>query len=352
MFSARFTKLLFAQLKHQEFSAPPAWSQTSVDALRQGNVYYEQWKLGMKLTCGFEILIRDVQNSKASIVEKLKIFIEDTKKNHRSNFLSDTEISDWNEKFGDDDQSWMDIDYRDFERELSRNSHGKDSNQNDGEKEKSGFGDAKTHTDLKKIVERFKSFLNDDKAGLDGAEIDDMDIDDKEDSSDEYSTDNDEDDEISFDKNEFSRIMREVMSMSSEEGNQTSKKNSPSHLANKSMIVDEEKSLCENKYVEETKKETEVDLEEFDVPEIYKPPRKSMAMGDKKTDDSMQNNDDDDNDDDGDEELDGKFDIDFNLAKNLLGSFKAQAGLAGPGGNLLGMMGIHLPRDDGKMEEI
>lgn len=50
-------------------------------------------------------------------------------------------------------------------------------------------------------------------------------------------------------------------------------------------------------------------------------------------------------------ESDEEVDIDFNLAKNLLESFKSQAGTAGPGGNLLGMMGIRLPRDD-KDEEI
>ncbi|KAK5625536.1 hypothetical protein RRF57_001252 [Xylaria bambusicola] len=50
----------------------------------------------------------------------------------------------------------------------------------------------------------------------------------------------------------------------------------------------------------------------------------------------------------GDEEVD----IDYNLAKNLLESFKSQAGLAGPAGNLMGMMGMKLPRDeDEELEE-
>jgi hypothetical protein len=39
-------------------------------------------------------------------------------------------------------------------------------------------------------------------------------------------------------------------------------------------------------------------------------------------------------------------DIDYNLAKNLLESFKSQGGMSGPTGNLLGMMGIQLPRDE------
>ena len=41
-----------------------------------------------------------------------------------------------------------------------------------------------------------------------------------------------------------------------------------------------------------------------------------------------------------------ELNIDFNLAKNLLESFKSQAGMAGPSGNLIGMMGMRLPRDE------
>jgi hypothetical protein len=39
-------------------------------------------------------------------------------------------------------------------------------------------------------------------------------------------------------------------------------------------------------------------------------------------------------------------DVDLNLAKNLLESFRSQAGLPGPGGNLLSRLGIVLPRDE------
>jgi hypothetical protein len=40
------------------------------------------------------------------------------------------------------------------------------------------------------------------------------------------------------------------------------------------------------------------------------------------------------------------MDVDINLAKNLLESFRSQAGSAGPAGNLIGFMGMDLPRDD------
>jgi hypothetical protein len=43
---------------------------------------------------------------------------------------------------------------------------------------------------------------------------------------------------------------------------------------------------------------------------------------------------------------DEELDVDFNLAKNLLESFKSQTGLQGPAGNLMGIMGLQLPRDE------
>lgn len=47
------------------------------------------------------------------------------------------------------------------------------------------------------------------------------------------------------------------------------------------------------------------------------------------------------------EEMDQEMvDLDLNLAKNLLESFKSQGGLPGPGGNLLSRLGIVLPKDD------
>jgi hypothetical protein len=38
--------------------------------------------------------------------------------------------------------------------------------------------------------------------------------------------------------------------------------------------------------------------------------------------------------------------VNVNLARNLLESFQSQAGMPGPGGNILGMMGMKMPRDD------
>ena len=38
-------------------------------------------------------------------------------------------------------------------------------------------------------------------------------------------------------------------------------------------------------------------------------------------------------------------DIELNLVKNLLSSYKAQSGMAGPASNLYGVLGVSLPHD-------
>jgi hypothetical protein len=46
------------------------------------------------------------------------------------------------------------------------------------------------------------------------------------------------------------------------------------------------------------------------------------------------------------EDSDAEIDIDYNLATNLLESFKSQGGMSGPTGNMMSMMGLNLPRDE------
>ena len=39
-------------------------------------------------------------------------------------------------------------------------------------------------------------------------------------------------------------------------------------------------------------------------------------------------------------------DVDVNLLKNIMESYSSQAGAAGPASNILGSMGIHLPKNE------
>jgi hypothetical protein len=62
-----------------------------------------------------------------------------------------------------------------------------------------------------------------------------------------------------------------------------------------------------------------------------------------KADSAIEHDDDDEDDED---ESEGAVNIDYNLAKNMLEAFKGQTGMAGPAGNMMGMMGVQMPRDE------
>ncbi|KAK3065766.1 hypothetical protein LTS18_002420, partial [Coniosporium uncinatum] len=57
--TVRFTKVLYAQLKSQRFAAPTAWVAmlASVSSAEVAKV-----EMGMKVSCGFEMLVQDPQN--------------------------------------------------------------------------------------------------------------------------------------------------------------------------------------------------------------------------------------------------------------------------------------------------
>ncbi|KAF9339721.1 hypothetical protein BGZ91_004942 [Linnemannia elongata] len=84
------------------------------------------------------------------------------------------------------------------------------------------------------------------------------------------------------------------------------------------------------------------DDEDDEEEEGVRKPRVATISADGEVGDELDELDDDDV-----EEMDQEMvDLDLNLAKNLLESFKSQGGLPGPGGNLLSRLGIVLPRDD------
>ncbi|KAF8944685.1 hypothetical protein BGZ47_003910 [Haplosporangium gracile] len=85
------------------------------------------------------------------------------------------------------------------------------------------------------------------------------------------------------------------------------------------------------------------DAEDDDEEEGVRKPRVTTISADGEVDDELDELDDDDEVEEMDQEI---VDLDLNLAKNLLESFKSQGGLPGPGGNLLSRLGIILPRDD------
>jgi hypothetical protein len=347
--SVKFTKVSFAQVKSQQFAPPTAWSGSL--PMKVGAKELSAAETGMKVSCGFEMLAGDTQNAdKESVLEIRRLLMAIDNGNEK--LPTNEEIAKWENI--DDDEGWLDINFEDFDDELSRGGNAR------GSKSGKGFGDSAAQENLQKIVERFEAFLNDDKACADGADVvDDMDIDDDDEDEEEDSAD-DEDKDVSFDENEFARMMREMMGMpptdaerpdhseSTTKGKGASEKEEP-----KLNYEDEEEG--EEEALRQVMQRMELELNETGVLDLDPTPKKIAATkrakhssqreatGNTATrEDSKEYSDESDD--------DREVDIDFNLAKNLLESFKSQAGAAGPSGNLLGMLGIQLPRDEGDGE--
>ena len=357
--SIRFTRVLYAQLKsQQQFSTPEVWKdilaplakEVGSSALAQKT--FDQLEMGMKVTSGFEMLVTDPKNDSNRIVREVKILLEDLLADGDESLPTDQEIEKWKDATREDDEKWLDINFEDFEKELSGKGGEKKAPGIPGAfgpEPPSGFGDAKTQADLKKMVERFEAFLNDEDAGLEGAEMDDMDEDDDEDDLDDDSED--EDKEVSFDEKEFARMMREMMGMPSEEVDLPTKGASSASRKQlgknriEELDSEEENEEDEAEEIRKVMQRMEAELNEDGALNLDPTPRKLSALADKglpgvRKESSPRENWEEESDD-------GDVNIDFNLAKNLLESFKSQAGMSGPGGNLLGMMGLQIPRDEG-----
>jgi hypothetical protein len=309
--SVRFTKVGFAQVKSQEFVPPDSW-RTPMSSLEGKDM--ERATVGMKLTCGFEMLLSDPQHRGKKAVREIDILLEDLESGDEQ-LPSDSEIASWPQL--DDDEGWMNIDYNDFEKELS----GKGKPGDLGE----GFGDKAAQENLRKMVARFEEFLNDDDAGPDGAELDDSD------DSNEDSSDDGEDKDASFDEDEFAKMMREMMGLPADEDPQPSSRAFGPPRPGEDAHGD----------IREVMKRMEEELKEHGVLDLDPTPRKLNASRPSKgkevaSSSKQQQSGEDDSED---------VNIDYTLAKNMLEAFKSQGGASGPAGNLMGMMGVHMPPD-------
>jgi len=142
-------------------------------------------------------------------------------------------------------------------------------------------------------------------------------------------------------------MMREMMGMPSEEPDEDTAGNGSSKAGMhkiEEIDSDDEEGVDEAEEMRKVMARMEAELNEAGALNLDPTPRKLNALkssGKGKATDGQEH---EDWEDESDEDED--INIDFNLAKNLLESFKSQAGMAGPGGNLMGMMGMQLPRDE------
>ncbi|GKT48413.1 protein ecdysoneless [Colletotrichum spaethianum] len=262
--SVKFTRVLFAQLRSQRFEPPVPWATLIQQAKGTEQTRLE---MGMKLTCGFEIMLNNISKTDSREAQEASIVAEDLKEDGDSVLPGDDEIITWKDAHREDDESWMDINYEDFENELSGRKGGNRSGPKSGES----------------VVAPNKSA----QTGLD-------------ENTDEKESDDEE--------------LRKLASQLEAELKQHGALKLDQPRNNASVLKDKGKG----------RQKASVD-------------ERNMAA----TTDHVNTEYEDENDGD-----DGEVDIDYNLAKNLLESFKGQAGMPGPTGNILGMMGLQLPRDE------
>lgn len=349
--SIRFTRVLYAQLKSQHFSPPEIWKSTLTKAEKTATSEakkpseYAQIEMGMKVTSGFDILLTDALYRDNRSVREIQLLLRDLEEG--VTLPTDAEIEAWPNGKRADDEGWLNINFEDFEKELQGNSGKSKKSEPEGSfgpSLPSGFGDAKTQADLKKLVQRYEEFLGDQNAGYDGADLD-MDVDDEGEDEDE---DSDEEDKgVSFDEHEFKMMIREMMGLSAGEFDEISSpiRESRSNTKEEDAPNGGEEA-SEEEEIHKVMQEIEAELKEAGALNLDPSPSKFAAAipsqerkGGAVEKEYMKRQDLKD-------ESDEEINIDFNLAQNLLESFKAQAGMAGPGGNLMGMMGMHMPRDE------
>ncbi|KAI0798308.1 SGT1-domain-containing protein [Xylaria sp. FL0064] len=355
--SVKFTKVLFAQLKSQRFAAPPLWSTIIKSNQEPNSISEEEQKqsarleLGMKVTSGFEMLAANADRMDNRLAREFAILLEDAEEDGDNVLPSDEEIATWPST--DDDEAWLDINFEDFENELQ-------GRQRDKTEQATSFGDSRAQADLRKIVSRFEDFLNDETAGLEGAEFDDMDHDndfsddEEEGSFDDSGGSEDEDKAVSFDEDQFNRMMREMMGLPPEDMKDHSP---PAPLSNlhewkprrggQEAEEDEDEEMEDDNDNEEDIRrlaaQMEAELKGLGALKLDAKPEGVKLLDSNER--AAPNREVDE------ESCEEDIDIDYNLAKNLLESFKSQAGLAGPAGNLMGMMGVKLPRDEDEEQE-
>ncbi|KAL4796883.1 SGT1 protein-domain-containing protein [Aspergillus venezuelensis] len=322
--STRFTRTGYAQVKSQDFPAPKSWVGKLPST--EDRKLYDRADTGMKVTCGFEMLLADPQNQDKSLVREMKLILEDLDTGDET-LPTNREIQTWDMR--EDDEKWLDISFEDLDKELKGRR---------GEKSQSAgdFGDANAQENLQRIVAQFEKFLNDESAGFEGADfIDDFesDSDVSEDEEEELDSEG-EDKDASFDEEEFARMMKEMMGMPSMPG--PSGPSSSSRPSNRVEELNDEEDDTEQ--INQLSREMEAELRGTGVLDLHRPSdvsqsKRAVSQGGK--------------DEGANDAPEGEGDnINLNLVKNFLESLQGQSGSAGPAGNLLSMMNIPMPKDD------
>jgi len=371
--SVRFTKVLYAQLLGQHWAPPPPWD-FALETLIDSGKSIEKSEIGIKVAAGLQILASHSLYTSHKSAREISVLLEDLESGEDL-LPTDTEINTWPKR--EDDEAWLNIDFTEFEKEL----------QGKGTGNREAFGDKAAQENLKKMVERFNSFLADNEAGSEGADgnFDPMD----------YDNDSDaeargwEDPVDSSDDNTDNGIPPQANASSSKPkprpAIKTATPDYPSNTdsedsdadaeyaeyekahaaymmlspAEKSLLTEEARALALEQDAEQEEDDEIAKLSQMMEAELFshgaldvnsRPEGEELEKGQTKGKgkarvgffDDVNKGVGEDSENDEEEEL---LDADYNLADNMLKAFKGQAGTAGPAGNMMKLMGIQLPRD-------
>ncbi|KAK6357136.1 hypothetical protein TWF718_001462 [Orbilia javanica] len=329
--SVRFTKITYAQLKQQVFRPPRPFILPGKESPQ-----FPASELGMKLTCGLELLVSGNRNKTAGrLATEAKTILDSLNEASAAASLpSDEDIKSWNHQV--DSEDWLDVDYEEFEANMAGTSTRTQGPSSAPFFEKSAFSDKEQQDKLKKMVENFEKFMNDDSAGYGGVRFshhdDRFNSDDDDDISDDegdISTD-EEDRDASFDEREFSKMMREMMGLPAE--------------SNPHTPPNEEEEISDDDEDEQSIRQTMAKMEQELVAAGALDPNRPGASVDEgrgRTKHKQQRP-------PRSHDLDAE--LNYEIARNMLESLKAQGGDAGPAANMLRSMGMVMPRDEGDYE--
>ena len=327
----------YAQLKSQDFPIPHLWAGKLPSS--DDKTAYDRAVTGMKLACGFEMLLSDPQNRDKASVREMRMILEDVDTGDEE-LPSDEDIEKyWSKE--EDDEKWLDIRFEDLDRELKGRNRGKDYERKTG----GDFGDANAQENLQRIVARFEAFLNDSSAGLEGADfIDDFasDSGNDDDVDEEEEEDNEEGEEAggpSFDEEEISRMMKQSLGLYSKPVDQMNAGNS-----RRIEELDTSSEEDDTEQIQELASQMEAELRGNGALDLSDQPRKTAennrqirSKGKKKEASGVSHFD---------ENIQEDGNTNINLIRNMLESVEGQAGASGPAGNMLSMMGLPLPKRD------
>ena len=338
--SIAFPRVAYAQLRSQEFPILEAWKKDMMRCEAENRIRIET---GMKLSAGFEMLLKDKQYQDRSAVREMHLLLEDLDSGEAVGPDDDTLAK---RGLRSDDEKWLDIDFADLQQELD-NKKGKSG-------KKAEFGDRAAQENLQRIVKQFESFINGEKPDNDLGLFAESDSDTDE-LDDTNSDDPEEDKDASFDDDEFSRLMQEMMGMPAEVMNEirTAKIDAAeekskstdvtqSNVESTAALVNKQSWIEEDQEIEDLSRRIGAELKASGALRSTDSEDQDGVLKDGIEDADELSSDDEDL-------LDPKKE---ELAKELLQRLQAQGGASGPAANLMEILAQQYAAEDERKAKI